>query len=227
MTANPDETLDHRVPTPADLAEIVKVMRATNKWSQATLAELARVTERTVQRVENGEPSSLDTRRALAGAFRCQDLDVFERPWPFPNVDKLADLEQTTVAISLTRIRDSRTVRTMVEGAHSSAIHEIGELSSQAREAFAEIVDYLRDYNDIRDEYSMGQRLGVDRDIDALLKSLSDQRAALGAGLFSTKLKWRGVPDRPAMDWTNIYFVLAPEDALPSTVRVPRSIGFG
>jgi DNA-binding XRE family transcriptional regulator len=111
MTANPDETLDHRVPTPADLAEIVKVMRATNKWSQATLAELARVTERTVQRVENGEPSSLDTRRALAGAFRCQDLDVFERPWPFPNVDKLkaraADLEQTTVALSLTRIRDT------------------------------------------------------------------------------------------------------------------------
>jgi transcriptional regulator with XRE-family HTH domain len=100
MTIAPEEVLDQRVPTPAELAKFVKTMREMNKWSQATLAELARVTERTIQRVENGEPSSLDTRRALARAFAYEDLDVFEKSWPFPNVEKLtaytAELDKTT-----------------------------------------------------------------------------------------------------------------------------------
>jgi DNA-binding XRE family transcriptional regulator len=80
VTVNPEEIIDTRVPTPADLAKFIKNMREMNKWSQATLAEIARLNERTVQRVENGEPSSLDTRRSLARAFSLDYLDIFERP---------------------------------------------------------------------------------------------------------------------------------------------------
>jgi hypothetical protein len=50
---------------------------------------LARLNERTIQRVENGEPSTLDTRRALARAFGFEDLDIFEKPFPFPDAEKL------------------------------------------------------------------------------------------------------------------------------------------
>ena len=80
MTIKPEETLECRVPTAPELAEFVKIMREINKWSQATLAEIAKVTERTIQRVESGQPSSLDTRRALARAFGYDDLDVFDKP---------------------------------------------------------------------------------------------------------------------------------------------------
>jgi DNA-binding XRE family transcriptional regulator len=65
----PEEILEHRVPTPAEVAEITKALREAKKWTQETLAEVAGLTNRTIQRVENGEPSSLDTRRAIAGAF--------------------------------------------------------------------------------------------------------------------------------------------------------------
>jgi transcriptional regulator with XRE-family HTH domain len=226
MSINLDGMPDLRVPTSADLAEVVKTLREQNKWTQATLAELARVDERTIQRVESGGRVSLDTRRALARAFGCEDLDVFERPWPFPDVEKFkaytAELERTTIAVALTRIRDGRTLRTMVEGAHTSATEEIGELSSEARAGFAEMVDYLRDYNDIRTEYSMTQRLDVDRDIDELLKRISNQRAAVGAGLFPTRLRSMGAPESPPMDWTNILLLLAPAASLPSIVRIPR-----
>jgi transcriptional regulator with XRE-family HTH domain len=160
-------------------------MRDMNKWSQATLAEIARVTERTVQRVENGEPASLETRRALARAFGCDDLDIFEKPWPFPNVEKLkahsAELDKTTVVVPITRIRDARTLRTMTESAECSATEELGELAPEAREAFASIVDYLRDYNDVSDLYSMAQRLEVDRDLDASLKTVAEAGAVVGA----------------------------------------------
>jgi hypothetical protein len=88
-------------------------------------------------------------------------------------------------------------------------------------------MDYLRDYNDIRDEYSMSQRLSVDHDIDALLNTISEERAAVGAGLRHTRLRLKSdPPDRGLMDWTNIHVVLAPKDALPSNIRVPKAVKF-
>jgi transcriptional regulator with XRE-family HTH domain len=232
MTVKPEVLNEARVPTPADLAEITKALREANKWSQETLAALAGVNERTVQRVESGEPSSLDTRRALARAFQCADVDVFQKPWPFPSADEwkaqTAEIEKTTIVFALTRIRDGRTLRTMVEGAECLASHEVGELSTRAREAFAAIVDYLRDYNDIRDEYSMSQRLEVDQDIDALLQTISAEHAAVGAGLRHARLRLKAdAPNREPMDWTLIYVVLAPANALPSNVRVPKAFRFG
>ena len=53
----------------AELALLVTAFRQAHGWSQETLAELSGVTPRTVQRIEAGEPSSLDTRRVLARAF--------------------------------------------------------------------------------------------------------------------------------------------------------------
>ncbi|MFY9836161.1 MAG: XRE family transcriptional regulator, partial [Xanthobacteraceae bacterium] len=108
--------------------------------------------ERTIQRVENGEPSSPDTRRAIARAFKCDDLDVFNKPTRLPNIEKLKafwdELDKTTMIVPITRIQDGRTVRMMSEAARSFAVDEFGELSTEAREAFASIVDELQEYND-------------------------------------------------------------------------------
>ena len=125
-------------------------------------------------------------------------------------------------------ISDGHTLRMMVEGAESSAIEELGELSPEAREAFAAIVDYLRDYNDVREMYSMSQRLEVDRDIEGFLRKISEQCAAIGAGLRHAKLRAKSdPPDRAPMDWTNIYMVLARDAALPSSIRVPKAVRWG
>ncbi len=230
MTVNPEEIVETRATRPEELAEIVKVLREHNGWTQATLAEIAKLTERTIQRVESGEPSNLDTRRALASACKAEDLDIFEK-WPFPNIDKLkayaAELDKTTAVVPLTRIHDGRTLRTMTEGTSSCAADELGDISSTAREAFAEMVDYLRDYDDNRDLYSMTQRIEVDRDIDAFLKTISDEHAVVGAGLRHIRLRLKpNAPDCEPMDLTNIYFVLAPDGSLPRNVRVPRKVSF-
>jgi len=227
----PKELIDARVPTPADLAEFVQAMRDSNKWSQATLAEISRVTERTIQRVENGEPSSLDTRRALARAFGHDDVDLFEKPWPFTNPEKvkayIAELDETTLKIALTPIKEGRTLRTMLEGAESFATDEIGELTKQAREALASLADYLRDYQNISDECSMSQKLGVDRDIDDLLQTITEQGATVGAGFRHARLRMKpDPPDKSDMDWTNIHIVIAPKEALPSGIRVPKRVRF-
>jgi transcriptional regulator with XRE-family HTH domain len=232
MTVITDEIFEARLITNAELAEFVKGLRQNNKWTQTTLAELSGLTERTIQRVENGEPSSLDTRRALAKAFEFKDLDFFENPLPLPNVEKLkadiAEMKKTTILIPIIKIDSGRVLRTMIEGTESYAVEEIGEHSQAARESFMAIVDCLSDYNDIRECFSMTQRLEVDRDIDAFLKTISDENAVVGAGL--RHAKFRSTNDAPGlepMDWTNIYFILCGKDALPSNIRVPKKVKLG
>ncbi len=76
--------------TPAELATLVRAFRDMRSWSQEQLAEIARLTTRTVQRVEDGEPSSVDTRRALAAAFGFEDIDAFNKPYVIPTPEEAA-----------------------------------------------------------------------------------------------------------------------------------------
>jgi transcriptional regulator with XRE-family HTH domain len=69
---------DMRVLTPQELSLIIVEQRQQRGWTQATLAKLSRLTERTIQRIEGGEPSSVDTRRALASRPHHAD-----RNWAF------------------------------------------------------------------------------------------------------------------------------------------------
>lgn len=232
MSMNPEDVFDVHIPTPADIADIVKSLREDRKWSQATLAELSNLTERTIQRVENAEPSSLDTRRAIAGAFQLGSLDIFEKPFPFPNAEKMKklenELEKTTVLISLTKVDNGRTLRTMIEGAGSYAMDEIGEHSDAARENFAAMVEYLSDYNDIRDSYSATQRLDVDRDISELLNAIHSENSAVAAGVRHARIRTKNeAPGQEPLDWTNTYFVLCQKQAVPENIRVPKAIRFG
>ncbi len=63
-------------------------------WSQATLAELSGLTVRPIQRVEAGEPTNTDTKRAIARAMDIDDLDVFNKPWPFTDEERQREYEQ-------------------------------------------------------------------------------------------------------------------------------------
>jgi transcriptional regulator with XRE-family HTH domain len=72
-----------------EVAGCVRAFREARHWSQETLAALSRLSVRTVQRVERGEPSDTDTRRALAHAFDADDVDVFNKPYTIPTVEEL------------------------------------------------------------------------------------------------------------------------------------------
>jgi hypothetical protein len=188
------------------------------------LAGLAGLTERTIQRVEDGQPSSLDTRRAIARAFGIKDLDVFEKPMPVQDDAYLAEMQKTTVVVPLVRIENARTLREMIEGTGSCSADEIGENQHAAREAFALLVDNTRDYMDGYADCSMSLRLEMENHFKTILETISASGAAVGAGLRKLQLKF---PDDRADEkpwrFTNIYLVLAPANAFPSSVRVQRA----
>lgn len=68
-----------RVLSLEEFSTLIRKMREVFQWSQETLAELAGLNVRTVQRVENAKSASTDTRRALAVAFEIEDIDVCRR----------------------------------------------------------------------------------------------------------------------------------------------------
>ncbi len=229
MSDQAEQFVERRIPTSVDLALLIKVLRQASEWTQETLAELSGLTVRTIQRVEKGDPSSLDTRRALARGFGYDDLDVFNQPWPMLDPEKLKaqseELERTTVVIQLTRAERSSGIRKLVEGAESSVCEELGTVSPEAREAFAYLVDNLRDYNDVRDCYSEHDKLGFDESLQSFLDTIAEQKSAVGVGVRRVKVRFN--PDGEAVLWRNVYFILAPIDGLPSQIRIPKAFEIG
>jgi transcriptional regulator with XRE-family HTH domain len=223
---------ENRVLTAEELGPVIKALREEQKWTQATLAELSGLTERTVQRVEKGESASHDTRRALARGIGFDDLDVFNKPFPVLNEEKykayLAELDRSTVVVDLALADRARIARIMVEGADSSMHEYVGEPAREARDAFAALVDNLRDYNDVRDCYSETQRLEIDDSLDSLITEITEHGCAVGVGLRRATVSFSNdPPNTKPMDWTNVFFILAPADQLPSKIRVPKSPAMG
>lgn len=57
----------------------LKKVRLEHNWSQDQLAEIAGVSSRTIQRIENGSPPSMDTLKALAAGFGTTVEELRER----------------------------------------------------------------------------------------------------------------------------------------------------
>ncbi len=86
-------------------AETIRGLRLQRAWSQEQLAEIAGISARTVQRLEQGQPAALETLKALAAAFD-MPTDRLRR-----GSDPLAkDTVMTEITAPLPAPRDSRTM---------------------------------------------------------------------------------------------------------------------
>lgn len=221
------ELFESRVLAPAELAVVIIQQRGDRGWSQETLAELSRISVRTVQRVENAEASTFDTRRALARAFNWPDIDIFNKPWPIPNVGRLkaeqARIERETVAVALERVMTGRRLREFAEEAESWMLNQVGEIDLDAEHVLAELQDYFTDYADVDDCYSATQKLAVNADFQGMI----DRLRMLGAGIAAGRRKIRISFYQPGpMDGTRltvVHLVAGPANAMPSAIRVPRT----
>ncbi len=73
---------------------IVRKLRLKKGWTQSQLAEMAGVTTRTIQRMEQGQQPSLETARALAAVFEI-DLSLLQpEDQPMQNDNELQADEQ-------------------------------------------------------------------------------------------------------------------------------------
>lgn len=224
--------IDYRLLSDPELAAIVVQLRKDKGWTQETLAELARVSARTVQRIEDGQPSSADTRRCIACAFEFPDLDTFSKPWPLPNIEKLreesARIERETVAVSVQHLARGKQLRELAEQAHSFLITSIDDPTDEVETLMAALQEYFVEYGDCHDLYSATDKLEVNQHFQERIDALQALGVGLVGGCRSVRMRFQNAePHNTGVALDIAYVVSGPLNALPQTIRVPRKDRFG
>jgi transcriptional regulator with XRE-family HTH domain len=89
ITMPTTEQTQPRLLTEGELAVVVRFFRESRQWSQEQLADLSGLSVRTIQRVERGDASGFDTRRAIARAFEFEDIDALNKPFSIRTAEEM------------------------------------------------------------------------------------------------------------------------------------------
>jgi transcriptional regulator with XRE-family HTH domain len=218
-----------RLLTPTELAVFIRMFREVRQWSQEQLAEISGLSVRTIQRVEQGLSASLDTRRALAGAFDFEDIDALNKPFSIPSEEELKiakekfDREHVTLtAIPLTT---GKQLAKLMEICTMDLSETAFELTREADETFAALVDYFRDYRDCADAYSETQKFEVYDEMQSHINALKALDVSLRYAERKIQVKWGTEPDSKPMAVNVLYVVAFPLGKEPEQFATPKSGG--
>lgn len=214
---------------PEELAVLVRSFREMRQWSQEQLAEISGLSARTVQRTENGESSSLDTRRALARAFGAEDIDMFNKPYVIPTAEEMAaakeQFEKEHVTLQVERVTTGKQLGKMSEMASASLFSEAVTLPPAAEAHFARLADYCREYADCEELYSAVDKLGVYEDFGGILADIEKEGFSVVAAMRDVKVHWGSTSK--GVDISTLYVVVFPAGKEPDAIAVERTVRYG
>lgn len=222
-----------RLITREELALLCKMQRHFRGWSQETLAELSGLQVRTIQRVENAEASSPDTRRALARAFGAEDIDVLNKRTVFPTIEAIeakAKAEKEAFdrdyiklvivpATGLLLIRELNGC-----GGFGAEILDDDLLKSRgARDAWGAFVDNARDWGDIADEIGERGRMDAAEQFDDQIQHLE----RLGISLYISIRKLVAGKAEKELQLRAVQVIGAPKGKPITEIAVPKKVQMG
>lgn len=215
--------------TTKELSALVKAFREARQWSQEQLAEISGLSTRTVQRVEEGQTSSLDTRRALAAAFGFEDIDAFNKPYVIPTSEQMAEdkarFEKERVTLKAVLLESGKQLAQMVEGASANMFSEAADMPPAAEERFAQLTDYCREYSDCSDLYCATDKLGVYAELDDMIADLAKNGFSLVGATREVMANASGPGS--GFQANIVYVVVFPAGQEAENLAVPRAVSFG
>ena len=224
------DTAEKRVLSKSELGLVIKHLRELRQWSQDTLAQLARTTDRTIQRIEAGSGTSVHTLRALAMAFDFQDIDAFTKPMAIPTDEQLQaareQFDQKYVMTKALKLESGRGLAKLAVESIGDYIEPAFEPSKDQALAFAELTDYLRDYRDCADHYSSTASLEVYEELQAMIERLNQLGVTLRYATCpviqntSSDSQMRALPVGDVL-----YLVGFREDETPEELALSRQMG--
>ncbi|WP_341991852.1 helix-turn-helix transcriptional regulator [Azorhizobium sp. AG788] len=226
MPQDPD--FEARSPTKAELAIIVQMLRSSRGWTQETLAEIAGLSVRTVQRIEDGQGGSADTLRAVARAVEAPDMDFLIRAQQFPTeagLKRRAEaFEREYLMLDATPAPTGRAMEAFMCSLNMLSCTD-SEIEDEALlEAAASLFDYLRDYLDVKSEVSHQQRLTVATELEAIIRRLRDGGWTPFVAVRHTKLMNDQWVEKTPWPVTIGYLTLLPKGQANAQLAVPRRI---
>lgn len=225
-----EQTNQPRVLSPEELGAFVRIMRDIRKWSQEQLSGISGLSVRTIQRVESGQHSDLDTRRALARAFEFEDIDALNKPYHFPTEEEIEaekekfDREHITLkALPLT------TGKLLAQLADTTAMDLITpgfEMTREADETFALLTDYFREYRDCADLYQEKDKLDIHDEMQGHIDNLRELGVSLCYATRKVAVRSRDETAKP-MEMLTVYLVTFPLGKEPAEFSTPREMSIG
>lgn len=224
-----EQTKSPRMPTLQELAFCIKYFRELRKWSQEQLSAISGLTTRTIQRVEKGEPSSTDTRRALARAFGLEDIDSFNKPISIPDAEEQkAQQEQFAkdhITLKSLPLTTGKELAKLAETTQMDLFSPAFELAREADEEFAALTDYFRDYRDCHDVYTEVSKFEVFDELDAHIQALKDMDVSLCYAL--RKVAFKSAPGIEPYKAEVLYVVACRRGQELTEFATPKAFSLG
>ncbi len=179
---------EYRCLTPQEIGDAVAMFRKMAGMKQLTLALEAGVTERTVQRIENGEKVNDESLQKIAKAFRMEDTSFVG---PREVISKEEAWEKTKKQLEAVKLIDAHGFATLkdaeaVLGTDGMVIDD-HFVTDEAAVELADLKDQLRDWNDL---YSMllsqQEKLNACRSLLAVAKKLEARGYVIRYGVYKT-----------------------------------------
>ncbi len=216
-----------RLLTPTELAACIKLFREMRQWSQEQLSAISGLNVRTIQRVEQGQVASLDTRRALARAFELEDIDALNKPFVIPSEEdaKAAKekFDQEHVTLTATPLTTGKQLAKLAETCSMDLSEPAFELPREADETFAMLVDYLREYRDCADAYNETQKFEIYDELQSHIDALKVLGVSLRYATRKIQVKWGTGADVKPMLATVLYIVGFPLGKEPEQFATSKS----
>jgi transcriptional regulator with XRE-family HTH domain len=226
MSAVPD--FEFRRPSKSELAIIVRAFRAMKGWTQETLAELAGVASRTIQRLEDGQGAGADTLRAIARAIDADDLDLLLKPQSIPTEAGLQRrkeaFEREHLMLNVTPAPTGRAVEAFMSTLNMLCCDDQAVEDQESRENAAALFDYLRDYLDFKSDASHQDRLAVEEGLQDLVTALREAGWTPVVATRRTQLMNDHWIDKTPWPVTIGYLTLVPKGREPLQIAVQRGI---
>lgn len=214
-----------------ELATFVALYRQALGWTQETVAEISGLTVRTVQRVEKGEASSVDTRRALARAFRTDDIDAFNKPHAFKSVEEIKkeaeEYQKTHMTLPVSVAKTGKQLAELAESARMRCFQQPDNVSEAVAELVAEIYDYMSDYGEVDELYSHIQKLDVHATLDEQLSRLMAAGYSICYSLRKTSIVGKNWVDKTPLPVGIAYSFVTKKGEEPKLVAVAKALDLG
>lgn len=176
------------------LGRWISIIRSDLEYSQESVAAMASVDVRTIQRLEAGNSVNKNTLRSVAGALGYQNHDIFytEAFWrgmgefnsligelaekaEREEIDKIRrEVDPNMHLVDVTIAKSGREIGQLAEGAMSFYPIADEGCSPEAFSEAAHLFDYFVEYGDAKDCYSFSAREEVYDDLESIREELEE-----------------------------------------------------
>jgi predicted amidohydrolase YtcJ len=181
-----------------------------------------------------GQGASVTTRRCLARGLGYEKPDTFDAPEFVMHVHKLLENAQAIkkeaqekqypdhVRLKTARVKNGETLGRFADISNAVVLNADDAISDEAKKTAATLFDYVRDLLDLGDMASCSEKVGYNRDLEALLRELERLGATVYSALRPMKMCGENWEDKTPVSLEVGYLTVVPTENVLEDMFVPR-----